>query len=102
VTESQEVLWWPCHVFLEAAVNQANTGPLPAAGTPAWDVLADSDPAKLLALAVAGEHHVLRVETAQAVRAEAAEDVHGGEDWSEVARQIQRRHTIDAHRRASR
>lgn len=98
---SQQVSWWPTHEFLDAALAQANCGPLPMAGTPAWGALSDTDPRKILALAAAGEHHVLRVEQAQAVRAQAAEDVHGGEDWSEVARQVRRRHEIDEMRRAS-
>lgn len=95
---SQEVQWWPVHQFIEAVVAQANTGPIPTAGTPAWDALADGDPAKLLAVAVAGEHHVLRVEVAQSVRAQAGEDVWEGEDWREVAQTVRRRREIDAHR----
>lgn len=98
---SQEVLWWPTHTFVEAVLAQANCGPLPMAGTPAWAALADGDPRKLLALAAAGEHHVLRMQTAQEVRAQAAEDVWGGEDWSQVARQVQRRREIDALRRTA-
>lgn len=98
---SQEVNWWATHLFIEAAVAQANCGPLPVAGTPAWSALADGDPRKLLAMAAAGEHHVLRVEQAQAVRAQAAEDIHGGENWSEVARLVRRRKEIDEMRRAS-
>lgn len=98
---SREVCWWACHKFIEAAVAHANCGPLPTAGTPAWAALADGDPRKLLALAVAGEHHVLRLQLGQEARARAAEDVHGGENWTEVGRQVQRRLEIDEMRRAS-
>jgi len=98
---SQEVNWWATHQFIEAAVAQANTGPLPVAGTPTWAALADGDPRKLLALAVAGEHHVLRQQIGQEQRAQAAEDVWAGADWSEVARQIHRRREIDEHRRTA-
>lgn len=98
---SQEVNWWATHLFIEAAVAQANCGPIPIAGTPAWAELADGDPRKLLALAVAGEHHVLRTEIGQEIRAQAAEDVWGGEDWSQAARQVQRRREIDEIRKAS-
>ncbi|MHA0285184.1 DUF2742 domain-containing protein [Mycobacterium sp. C3-094] len=98
---SREVCWWACHKFIEAAVAQANCGPLPTAGTPAWAALADGDPRKLLALAVAGEHHVLRLQLGQEARARAAEDVQGGENWTEVGRQVQRRLEIDEMRRAS-
>lgn len=88
---SQQVSWWETRTFLEAAVAQANAGPLPWAGTPDWCELADGDPRKLLALAVAGEHHVLRVETAQAAMAEASRAVAEAADWSKVAREINQR-----------
>lgn len=98
--ESQQVNWWITHQFVSALVNQVNTT-LPWAGTPAWSALDDADPRKLLSLALAGSHHVLRVETAQAVRAQAGEDVWGGEDWTVVARQFLRRHEIDELRRTA-
>lgn len=98
---SQEVSWWATHVFIEAAVAQANAGPLPVAGTPAWSALADGDPRKLLSLAVAGEHHALRLQLGQEARDQAAEDVRGGENWTEVARQVQRRREIDELRRSA-
>jgi hypothetical protein len=98
---SQEVSWWATHLFIEAAVAQANCGPIPMAGTPAWAELADGDPRKLLSLAVAGEHHVLRQQIGQEALAQAAEDVWGGEDWAQVARQFRRRREIDEIRRAS-
>lgn len=97
---SQEVSWWSVHLFIEAVVAQANTSPLPTAGTPAWSALSDGDPRKLLALACAGEHWVLRTEIGQEQRAQAAEDVWGGENWTVVARKVQRRHEIDQLRRA--
>lgn len=98
---SREVQWWPVHLFIEAAVAQANYGPLPTAGTPAWAELADGDPRKLLSLAIAGEHHTLRTQIGQEQLAQAAEDVHGGEDWTAVARQVRRRREIDALRRSA-
>ena len=75
--------------FLQAALAQANCGPLPWAGTPACASFADGDPRKLLALAVAGEHHVLRIETAQTARAEASRAVSAAVDWPKVARELQ-------------
>lgn len=98
---SQEVRWWPVHQFIEAAVAQANYGPLPIAGTPAWAALADGDPRKLLSLARSGEHHVLRTEIGQEKRAQAAEDVWEGTDWSAVSRQVQRHREIDELRRSA-
>lgn len=84
---SQQVSWWPTHEFITALV--ANVNNLPVAGTPAWQVLSDDDPAKLLALAVAGEHHVLRVETAQEAFAESSRAIAEAEDWAAVARRVQ-------------
>lgn len=98
---SQEVQWWPVHQFLEAALAQANNGPLPIAGTPSWTALANDDPRKVFALAAAGEHWVLRTQIGQEIRAQSAEDVHDGADWSQVARQVQRRREIDEIRKAS-
>jgi hypothetical protein len=89
--DSRTVSWWPVHEFLAAVLAQADTTP-PAAGTPAWCALADGDPAKLLALAVAGEHHVLRIEIGQEARAEAAKAIAAAADWPKVAREIQQRH----------
>lgn len=91
---SQQVAWAPVHDFLQAAVAQANVGPLPWAGTPAWCELADGDPRKLLALAVAGEHHTLRVEVAQAARADASRAVAGAADWPAVSREIRSRNAF--------
>ncbi|MFS0900293.1 DUF2742 domain-containing protein [Mycolicibacterium litorale] len=97
---SQEVSWWATHVFITALVNQANTT-LPWAGTPAWRALDDADPRKLLALAAAGEHHVLRVETGQHAVAEAGQAISGAADWSSVARHVRRRREIDELRRSA-
>jgi hypothetical protein len=90
-THSQQVSWWDTHVFIEAVAAQANVGPLPLAGTPAWCELASGDPRKLLALAIAGEHHVLRVEVAQEAECEASHAISAALDWSAFA-QARRRH----------
>lgn len=87
-TPSRQVSWWPCHEFLDEVLAQANTGPLPLAGTPGWQALADDDPNKLLSLAVAGEHHVLRCEIAQETAADASKTIAAAEDWPVVARCI--------------
>ena len=86
---SQQVSWWATHEFLEAAVAQANCGPLPTAGTPAWCALSDGDPRKLLALAAAGEHWALRLDTAQEHLAEASREISSAADWSSLARHVQ-------------
>lgn len=71
-------------MFLEALVAQANN--LPVAGTPAWCAMSDENPNKLLALALAGEHHVLRCELDQLAQAEASKAVAASADWGAVAR----------------
>lgn len=95
---SRQVSWYETHQFIEAAVAHANAGPLPWAGTPEWCEMADGDPRKLLALAVAGEHHILRVEVAQAAQAEASRAVSAAADWPKVAREIQQRNEFRASR----
>lgn len=82
--ESRSVSWWPVHEFLAALLDQSNHQPV--AGSPAWCALADTDPAKLLALAAAGEHHVLRMEMAQERRAEASKSIAAAFDWQTVGR----------------
>ena len=89
-TASRAVAWWPVQSFVAQVLAQANSAP-PMAGTPAWCALADSDPAKLLAVAVAGSHHVLRMETAQQAHAEASKAIAASADWPKVANEIRQR-----------
>ncbi|RWA15750.1 DUF2742 domain-containing protein [Mycolicibacterium brumae] len=56
------------------------------AGTPAWCELPDDHPDKLAAVLAAGVHHALRVDLAQAARAEASRAVSASTDWSRVGR----------------
>ncbi|WP_241472137.1 DUF2742 domain-containing protein [Mycolicibacterium neoaurum] len=88
---SQQRSWWEVHQFIEAVVQQANYGPIPAAGTPAWTELADGDPRKLLAVAIDGEHWTLRVETSQIAMAQASHEIAAATDWSAVAKNLRRR-----------
>lgn len=96
--DSCAVAWWPVHQFVALATAQAGT--LPTAGTPAWCALPDDDPTKVLALAVAGEHHVLRMETAQEARAEASKAIAAAADWPAISREISQR--ADARRNGTR
>lgn len=81
---SREVSWWPVHEFVAALVAQLDE-PLPTAGTPTWCALSGGDPRKLLALAVAGEHHVLRLELDQNASSEASKAVAAACDWGRVS-----------------
>ncbi|MGH3725017.1 MAG: DUF2742 domain-containing protein [Mycobacterium sp.] len=94
---SQQVSWWDTHVFISAMVAQLDE-PLPTAGTPAWCALAGRDPRKLLALAVAGEHWVLRTETAQAAMADASRAISAAVDWAALGREIRQRKDFYAAR----
>lgn len=88
VLRSQQVAWWPTYEFMAALLEQANVGPLPSAGTPSWCELSDGDPRKLLALAEAGVHHALRVDTAQDALAEASREIAATDDWLAVAQRV--------------
>ncbi|BBY36326.1 hypothetical protein MMAN_04600 [Mycobacterium mantenii] len=88
---SQQVSWWETHQFVERMLAQANTGQLPWAGSPAWCAMADGDPRKVLALAVDGEHHVLRKEVAQTAQAAAARAIAGAADWPAMGNQMRSR-----------
>lgn len=95
--DSRQVAWWPVHEFIAAALAQANSAP-PIAGTPAWCALPDNDPTKLLAVAVAGEHHTLRVEVAQTELAAASKAFAATADWPAIARELQQRTNFYAER----
>lgn len=82
--DSREVSWWPVHEFVAALVAQLDE-PLPTAGTPTWCALSGGDPRKLLAVAIAGEHHVLRCELDQIAQAEASKNVAAALDWGRTA-----------------
>lgn len=86
--DSHQVSWWSTHVFINALLTQA--GDVPAAGTPAWCALDNWDPRKLLALAAAGEHHVLRIEIAQEHQSEIASAISAAGadagDWRALSR----------------
>jgi hypothetical protein len=87
---SQQVDFYDTHLFMERAIARANLGDLPAAGTPLWSALDDQDERKLLALALSGVHHCLRVEVAQSELAAASRAISAA-DWSAVSREIQQR-----------
>jgi hypothetical protein len=93
---SQQVSWWSVHEFVQAVLNQVNDWP--TLGTPAWCSLANDDPRKWAAVLDGGQHHALRMETAQQAMAEASRDVSAAADWSQVAREVQRRNSFYAEK----
>lgn len=56
------------------------------AGTPSWCDLDDDHPDKLAAVLAAGVHHALRLDAAQAVRADASRAVSAAVDWTRIGR----------------
>lgn len=67
-------------------------------GTVDWQELDAADPVKHAAILDAARHWALRVETAQAMQAEAAKDVSAATNWAAVARSIHARHTRELSR----
>ncbi|BCQ07711.1 hypothetical protein JMUB5695_01670 [Mycobacterium heckeshornense] len=94
--DSRQVSWWSVYEYVESLVAQANCGPLPLAGTPAWCALADDDPTKLLAVAEAGVHWSLRIDALQEQSAEASKDIAAAADWPAIAAEITRLHAAEA------
>ena len=91
---SSQVAWFPVHEFVESIKAQLDCGPIPEAGTPDWQALADGDPRKLVACAEAGVHWSLRRDTAQAAAADASKAIASATDWGQVAREIQARRDV--------
>jgi hypothetical protein len=60
--------------------------------------MSDGDPRKLLALAVDGEHHVLRKEVAQTSLCDASRAVSAAADWRAIAHEIRRRRGVYVRR----
>lgn len=85
-TSSRQVSWWGVHEYVQPSLDAA--GQWPTAGTPAWCALDDADPVKLAALLDAAQHHALRMETAQAVLADASRAVAASANWTALANDI--------------
>lgn len=80
---SKQVDWWAVHEFVQPLLQEV--GCWPQAGTPAWQLLDPTDPAKLAAVLDAARHHVLRIDAAQASQAQASQDISRAADWSAIA-----------------
>jgi hypothetical protein len=85
-TASQQVSWAATHDFVQPYLNAVGSWPM--AGTVAWQLLGDTDPAKWAAILDAAQHHVLRMETAQEARCEASRAVSAAVDWPTVSQGI--------------
>lgn len=88
-TESSQVNWYDA-VYLFVEPWLAAAGSWPMAGTIAWQLLDEADPAKWAAILDAAQLHILRVETAQEARAQASRDISGAADWPKIGWELQR------------
>ena len=87
---ARSVSWWSVHEYVTRLTEPLTDWPM--AGTPAWCDLDDDDPRKLAAVADAGQHHALRIETAQEIHAEASKAVAAAADWPGIAQEIHQLH----------
>jgi hypothetical protein len=86
---SHQVDWYSVYQYVNRILEGLGIQVFPAAGTPAWCQLGDSDPLKLAAALAYAPHHALRVETAQQASAVASHAVSAAMDWAAVGRRIQ-------------
>jgi hypothetical protein len=93
---SQQVSWWSVREFVAPIL--ARVGSWPAAGTPAWCALDDTNPAKQAALYDAAQHWALRIDTCETAMAEASRDISAAADWPAIAREIQQHNDFYAQR----
>jgi hypothetical protein len=98
-TSSRQVAW--LEVYLFVAPLLAEVAPRPVAGTPDWCALPDDDPRKLAAVIEAGVQQALRIDTEQATKAQAAQDISLAEDWRQLAQDVRNHESIRIRRRAS-
>jgi Protein of unknown function (DUF2742) len=68
---------------------------------PRLQQLEQGDPVAIASLYDAARHHVLRVDTAQAARAEASRDISAAADWSTISRTMLRRNNVYIPRRVA-
>lgn len=95
---AQAVSWLTVHQYVVDRLRCAGVDSWPTAGTPEWAALPDADPRKLAAVLDAGQHHALRVETAQEALAAASRDIAASADWTAVSSEITARKSFFAER----
>jgi Protein of unknown function (DUF2742) len=76
---SQQVSWVTVLEFVERCGVDPTTVLL--AGTPTWNQLPDDHPDKLGAVLAGGVHHAVRIDGAQAERADASRAISAVPDW---------------------
>jgi len=82
---SRSVAWYEVHLYVNRMLERLGVHDFPQAGTPEWCALNDSDPVKAVSVLDYGQHHALRVETAQEASCEASQTISAALDWASVA-----------------
>lgn len=88
---SRTVDWWAVHTFVLPILEEVKSWPM--AGTLAWQLLDDTEPAKWASLLDCSRHWVLRVDTAQEDVADASKAVAASADWPAIGREMLQRRT---------
>jgi len=94
-TTARTVDFWSVHCYVAPALVAAADWPM--LGTLDWQRLDAADPAKTAAALDAAQHWALRVETAQAAVAQAAQDISTSADWAHEARHLRTRRDCAAY-----
>lgn len=102
---SRQVNWYEAFAFASRIASQYGVTldhrELPIAGTLQWCGMADDDARKLMALVLGGVREALANDAHQDALAQAGEAISGAADWSQVSRDVRRRHEIDELRRSA-
>jgi hypothetical protein len=92
-TSSRQVAWYEVYEFLTWAAQRygVDMWDWPEAGTPAWNLLDNSDPRRMLGALAGGVYWATRIDTLQAELAEASQQISTMANWGEVGQQIRGR-----------
>lgn len=94
---SREVNCFAVHRFLAPHLGDPDVIP----GTPSWTQLPDDDAAKWRAVLWSAMWWAISEDARQNAIADAGEQVSAAQDWSQVSRDVHRRHEIDQLRRSA-
>lgn len=98
---SREIHWQNVYLFLRERELLGDPGTVVFPGTPAWSALAADDPEKWRGLLWSAVWWAVAQDARQDALAEAGQEISGAEDWTQVARDVQRRKDIDETRRSA-
>ena len=96
---SRQVAWFEVYTFVVSLL--ARTPSWPAAGTPEWCLLDDTNPRKTAAVLDAGVHWALKIDTEQTAQAELSQNLSTNTEWIKATAADVRNHPHHRIRRAS-